>query len=107
MAEVEPPLPDIKPEDLPLNVTSIPWKYLTPFEIEVTENSPEKLIQSLSSGKLSCTEVTEAFLRRAGIAQKSVILLLTILHVLINLPTSRQIASPSSSPPAPSPVPDP
>ena len=72
IAEVTPPLPDIPSEDLPLNVTSIPWKHLSSFEIELTETSPEKLVKSLASGALTSTEVTNAFLRRAGIAQKLV-----------------------------------
>ena len=72
IAEVKPPLPDIQSEDLPLNVTSIPWKHLSTFEIEVTETSPEKLVKLLASGELTSTQVTNAFLRRAGIAQKLV-----------------------------------
>ncbi|KAF7514108.1 hypothetical protein GJ744_004433 [Endocarpon pusillum] len=70
IAEVKPPLPEIRSEDLPLNVTAIPWKHLSSFEIELTETSPEKLVKSLASGELTSTEVTNAFLRRAGIAQK-------------------------------------
>lgn len=72
IAEVKPSLPDIQSEDLPLNVTATPWKHLSSFEIEVTETSPEKLVRSLASGELTSTEVTNAFLRRAGIAQKLV-----------------------------------
>lgn len=72
IAEVKPPLPVIRSEDLPLNVTSIPWKHLSSFEIELTETSTEKLVKSLASGELTSTEVTNAFLRRAGIAQKLV-----------------------------------
>jgi amidase len=72
IAEVHPTLPDINIEDLPLNVTSIPSQYLTPSEIDITETSPEKLVNLLAAGKLSCAEVTNAFLRRSGIAQKVV-----------------------------------
>jgi amidase len=74
IAEIEPPLPETRSEHLPLNVTSIPWKHLTTFEIEVTETSPERLVESLASGQLGCAEVTSAFLRRAAIAQKVVCL---------------------------------
>jgi amidase len=70
--EVEPRIPDIKVEELPLNVISIPSKYLTPLEIEVTETRPENLVKSLALGELSSVQVTNAFLRRAGIAQKLV-----------------------------------
>ncbi len=72
IVEVEPRLAEIKYEDLPLNVTAIPRKQLSSFEIEVTETSPEKLVESLTTGKLTSTEVCNAFLRRAGIAQKLV-----------------------------------
>jgi len=72
LAEVQPPLPEIKAEDLPLNVTSIPALYLSPSEIEISETSPEKLVELLATGELSCVEVTNAFLRRAGLAQKLV-----------------------------------
>lgn len=71
IALVQPPVPEV-PEDLPLNVTSIPKKLLTPREIEITETAPEVLVQKLALGEWTCVEVTNAFLRRAGLAQKLV-----------------------------------
>ncbi|KAI9831132.1 MAG: hypothetical protein M1819_005220 [Sarea resinae] len=71
IAHVKPPVPDV-PADLPRNVTGIPKKLLTEREVEITETAPEQLITSLAAGKLTATEVTNAFLRRAGLAQKLV-----------------------------------
>ncbi|RAO69365.1 uncharacterized protein BHQ10_005377 [Talaromyces amestolkiae] len=71
IAQVQPPVPDV-PEDLPLNVTSIPKKLLTPREIEITETAPEILVQKLATGEWKCVEVTNSFLRRAGLAQRLV-----------------------------------
>lgn len=68
---VQPPVPDI-PADLPLNVSGIPKQLLTPAEVEITETPPEVLVESLASGKLTSVEVVNAFLRRAGLAQKLV-----------------------------------
>ena len=65
---VKPPVPTV-PKELPLDRTDIP-KYLLPTEeVIITQTSPEDLVQSLATGKLTCTAVTTAFLRRAGIAQ--------------------------------------
>ena len=71
IAEVEPPVPDV-PSDLPRNVTSIPKKLLSLAEITITETTPEQLVADLAAGKLTSKEVTNAFLRRAGLAQKLV-----------------------------------
>ena len=71
IAQVQPPVPEV-PEDLPLNVTSIPKQLLTAREIEITETAPEVLVQKLASGDWTCVEVTNSFLRRAGLAQKLV-----------------------------------
>lgn len=71
IAQVQPTVPEV-PEDLPLNVTSIPKQLLTPREIEITETTPEILVQKLASGEWTCVEVTNSFLRRAGLAQKLV-----------------------------------
>ena len=65
------PVPEI-PRDLPLNITTLPRKLLFPHEIEITETPPEILATSLASGELTSVEVTRAFLRRAGLAQKLV-----------------------------------
>ena len=68
IAALDPPLPSL-PDDLPLNVTGIPKQILTGREIEVTESSPEYLLNALAGGLVTSTEVTKAFLRRAGLAQ--------------------------------------
>ncbi|KAL8767311.1 MAG: hypothetical protein Q9209_006149 [Squamulea sp. 1 TL-2023] len=69
IVQVNPPVPDA-PSDLPKNVTGIPKQVLTVDEILITEIAPEKLLSSLASGKLTSTAVVNAFLRRAGLAQK-------------------------------------
>ena len=71
IAEVNPSVPDIPPE-LPLNVSHLPGELLTKAEISITEGTTEQLLDALASGKLASTEVTNAFLRRAGLAQKLV-----------------------------------
>ena len=71
LAQVQPPLPDV-PSHLPRNVTAIPQALLSPREVEITMKSVEELVASLATGRLSSTEVTSAFLRRAGLAQKLV-----------------------------------
>lgn len=71
IAAVTPPIPDI-PIPVPTNVTGIPKQLLSSLEIEITEAVPEKLVIALADGDLSATEVTTAFLRRAGLAQKLV-----------------------------------
>lgn len=68
---VKPSVPGV-PSELPLDVTGIPKLLLTTEEVIITETSPEDLVASLASGKVTSTTVTNAFLRRAGIAQKLV-----------------------------------
>ncbi|KAJ5696831.1 hypothetical protein N7536_007243 [Penicillium majusculum] len=51
-------------------VIDFPRKHLSQTEIAITESSAETLVASLASGKLTTTAVTNAFLRRAAIAQK-------------------------------------
>lgn len=68
IAKVQPPIPEI-PAQLPRNVTAIPRKLLSSREIDITEQTAEKLVSSLATGDLSSREVTNAFLRRAGLAQ--------------------------------------
>lgn len=64
-------MPD-RPKQIPLNVTGIPKTLLSEKEIEITEKLPEKLVEELANGSLTAVEVTNAFLRRAGLAQKLV-----------------------------------
>lgn len=71
IAEVDPAVPE-PPTDLPLNVTGIPAKLLSTEVISITESTPEVLVGKLASGSLTCTEVTKAFLQRAGLASKLV-----------------------------------
>jgi len=71
--EIEPRIPPVpSPANLPLNTTSLPQKLMGEAEFKITETPPEELLKSLASGDLSSAEVTTAFLRRAGIAQKLV-----------------------------------
>ena len=72
------PVPEI-PQELPLNVIDLPRKLLLPHEIKITETPPELLITALASGKLTCIDVTKAFLRRARVAQKMV--LAALVHI--------------------------
>lgn len=69
--QIRPPVPDV-PIDLPLNVTQLPRELLSKDEIDITESLPEDLLASLATSKLTSVEVTNAFLRRAGLAQKLV-----------------------------------
>lgn len=71
IAKIQPPIPDV-PADLPLNVSVLPKQLLDPKEIEITETLPEVLLASMAKGEISSVEVTNAFLRRAGLAQKLV-----------------------------------
>ena len=68
---VKPEIPDV-PANLPLNVTKFPKQLLTAEELDITEQSVEELLPKLANGKLSAAAVTNAFLRRAGLAQKLV-----------------------------------
>lgn len=68
IAAVAPSVPAV-PKELPLNVTSIPKELLTSDEIEITEMKVEDLVPALAEGKLSAVDVTNAFLRRAAVAQ--------------------------------------
>jgi amidase len=69
IAKVEPAIPDV-PADLPLDVTVLPKELLSEAEIKITESAPDDLVSSLAAGQVSAVDVTNAFLRRAGLAQK-------------------------------------
>jgi amidase len=71
IAAIEPKLPSL-PAQLPLNVVTIPKQVLTERELELTESTPEYLINALAAGFVTSTEVTKAFLRRAALAQQLV-----------------------------------
>ena len=71
ISQVSPPIPNV-PTQLPLNVTKLPQEFLSSKEIEITETPCEKLLFALAQRQVSCKNVTNAFLRRAGLAQKLV-----------------------------------
>lgn len=71
IGRIEPPLPQV-PVELPLNVSRIPRQLLSEKEIKITETTTENLVSWLASGVISSSQVTNAFLRRAGIAQRLV-----------------------------------
>ena len=71
IAQVEPAVPDV-PAKLPLDVTTLPKQFLSEAEVDITETSAENLVASLAAGRISSVDVTKAFLRRAGLAQKLV-----------------------------------
>lgn len=73
ISRVEPPIPDV-PSVLPKNVKDIPKQLLTTEEVRITETLAEDLLPALASGKLTSVSVANAFLRRAGLAQKLVCL---------------------------------
>ena len=75
---VKPPVPDV-PAELPLDVTGVIRDLLTSGERAITERPPEKLLAQIADGVLSAETVTEAFLRRAGLAQKLVSFLTSVL----------------------------
>lgn len=68
IASIDPALPEVA--DIPLNTIAIAKKVLTDAELETTETFVEELGPKLANGSLSAVEVTKAFLRRAGLAQK-------------------------------------
>ncbi|KAK4946115.1 hypothetical protein LTR66_010635 [Elasticomyces elasticus] len=71
ISAVAPAIPEV-PSELPLNVISIPSQLLSHSEITITQTLPEDLLAALATGQLTSTNVTNAFLRRAGLAQKLV-----------------------------------
>ena len=73
LAKVEPTIPDV-PSPLPNDVVTLPAKLLSPRENEITTTKAEDLVISLATGRLSSIEVMRAFLRRARLAQKLVIM---------------------------------
>ncbi|KAI0173267.1 amidase [Hypoxylon sp. FL1284] len=70
IAEVRPPVPELRPEDVPLNTTELPKQLLAEEEIKITGTDVEVLAQKIAAGEWSSTAVANAFLRRAGLAQK-------------------------------------
>jgi amidase len=73
LAAIKPALPDLA--SIPLSTIPLAKEFLTAAEIKITETTVEELVPQLAVGKLSAVEVANAFLRRAGLAQKAVRLL--------------------------------
>jgi amidase len=71
IAAVEPKIPEIPAQDA-LNVTGIPAKLLPADLIELTELPVETLLERMATGSLTSTQVTTAFLQRAGLAGRLV-----------------------------------
>jgi amidase len=70
IAAVSPTLPNIN--HLPLNTVHLAMQVLTSEEIDITESSVEELIWKLARADISSVTVTNAFLRRAALAQVAV-----------------------------------
>ena len=66
-------------------MTGIPQILLSPREVEITTMSAEGLVALLATGTLTSTEATNAFLRRAGLAQKLVNIIRCCYNALANL----------------------
>jgi len=71
ITQIEPTVPDL-PSELPSNVTGLPAKLLSKEVVDITNAPTETLLAKLSSGDLTATDVTKAFLQRAGLASKLV-----------------------------------
>lgn len=76
VAQAYPELREI-PSSLPKNVMQLPDQVLELKDLEITEALPEEILTRLSTGELTATHVTVAFLHRASLAQK----LVCSLHV--------------------------
>ena len=70
--DIHPAVPHIPAQDLTLDVSALPKKFLSSEEVEITELSTEGLVAALAERKYTATVVAKAFLRRAGIAQAAV-----------------------------------
>ncbi|KAI8946705.1 amidase signature domain-containing protein [Xylaria longipes] len=70
LASLNPPLPKLSADDIPLNTTSVPGSVLTAEELDITGRNVEDLIAMLASGQWSAKAVIQAFMRRAGLAQR-------------------------------------
>jgi Asp-tRNA(Asn)/Glu-tRNA(Gln) amidotransferase A subunit family amidase len=68
---LSPPPPELLADDIPLDTTNIPRSLLTSEELDITERNVEDLVSMLASGQWSAKTVTQAFMRRAGIAQRA------------------------------------
>jgi len=73
MKEYATGLPEPLENSMPSNVMDIPSQLLDQNDRQITELLPEDLVVLLASGQLTSVAVTEAFLRRATLAQKLVL----------------------------------
>lgn len=69
LASLNPPLPKLSADDIPLDTTTIPGSILTAEELDITGRNVEDLIAMLASSQWSAKTVVQAFMRRAGLAQ--------------------------------------
>jgi amidase len=54
------------------DVTSVPRRYLTEREIQITESDAETIVKNTRTGQWKAEEVTRAFCHRAAIAHQLV-----------------------------------
>ncbi|EPS43680.1 hypothetical protein H072_2341 [Dactylellina haptotyla CBS 200.50] len=72
ISRISPRIPNVNTATLPLDVLNTARSMLTRREVYITEMTTIELLDQLATGKLTSVEVTNAFLRRAGVAQKLV-----------------------------------
>lgn len=94
IALIEPSLPEIT--EIPTNTISVAHKILSKEEIDITQSLVEELIPKLANGALTSFEVVKAFMRRSGLAQKLVSLLISY-STNFDSRSYRQIVSPKFS----------
>ncbi|KAL8707607.1 MAG: hypothetical protein Q9220_007394 [cf. Caloplaca sp. 1 TL-2023] len=68
LAKIQPPVPDVHVLSSG-NIFKTLRSDLSPEEIDITESPAERLLEQLRAGQLTAVAVTNAFLRRAAIAQ--------------------------------------
>ena len=71
LAGIEPPISEI-PAKVPKNVFETLRSCLSLHEVQITELGVQELLDQLRNGQLTAVAVTNAFLRRAALAQKLV-----------------------------------
>ena len=71
IAAINPKVPEV-PAHNALNVTTLPAELLSTDVIGITELPTETLLSRMATGSLTSTQVTAAFLQRAGLAGKLV-----------------------------------
>ncbi|KAF2434167.1 amidase [Tothia fuscella] len=74
IALVQPQVSGFIPSNLPKNTLKIPSQILTDEEMRITGLAPEDIVEAITSGDVTATQVTNAFLRRAAIAPENELL---------------------------------